>query len=456
MAVHMVLGVEDPQYVEALLDYVRSSEYGRRIRITSFSKPEAFKAFWNRSPEGTEPKVDFAAVEPVFMEGLLNKEGLAKGEEGTECPKVFGERELLEQQDQKRLEELESEQRRLESLEPKLVRVFTGTREEFCFPCPWVCLSESSIGFGQVQFPSNIPVIHKFRPLPELLEELLRFSRGQGSGGRGLSTEPLPAVPVIGVYAVTGGIGKTTVALHLAKQMALEGARVCYLNLKTFGLLAGLEGQLTGDKGPGMAELLYELQAAAERNRLPDLPPSRFALRHPLIRGDMFGQAANLRELLEMEHNDTVRLLDYVAGSGSYDVVIAVCDAHPDGRSSGVIERSDRLVWLMLDDEEVLSRTAAGWEFWGRGREQDQQNAVRLLSKTVFTLNRYSGATLYAAPRPELIPAVTLCEVPDWKQANQARILADAPAFQRDLLKLRRRLLERERSRSISAGSEGA
>ncbi|GGA37317.1 hypothetical protein GCM10010917_23100 [Paenibacillus physcomitrellae] len=426
MTVHMVLGVEDQQYVEALLDYVRSSEYGRRIRITSFSRPEAFKAFWSRLSNGTEQKVDFAAVELSFMTHVGSGNGKPKeGEEGLAIEEGGGEEQ----------EEL-----------------FQGQREgEVCLP--WICLSESDSVQGGIL--PDIPVMTKYRPLPELLEDLLKFGREREGGVRRTPADALPEVPVIGVYASAGGTGKTTVALHLAKQLTLEGARVFYLNLKTFGLPLGLTGQRRNGLASGMAELLYELEAAAEDNKLPDLPPSRFVVRHPLIQGDTFGQVANLRELLEMEPADTVRMIDYVAGSGSYDVVIAVCDAYPDGRSTGMIDRCDRLVWLLLDDEEVLSRSAAAWEFWGKGQGQDRQAAAKLLSKTVFTLNRHSGAALCAAPRPELIPAVTLCEVPDWKQADKARILADAPAFQRDILKLRRSLFSREGNGAFPARSAG-
>ncbi|WP_138494186.1 hypothetical protein [Paenibacillus pinistramenti] len=372
MKIHMVLAVEDQSYVEAFLEYVRGSEYGRQVQITAFSRPDAFRRFWLETQ--AEVKPDFAAAEPAFVEGWPEKEAAG-------------------------------------------------------LDLPWVCLSNT--GMEEVQ----APVLSKFRPLPELLENLLEHGCRRHPGSLQLQSAEIPKVPVVGIYSAAGGTGKTTVGLHLMKQLASGGKRGFYLNLKTFALPSSSAFRQAGSRG--LAELLYELEAAAEHGQMPDVPISGYIVRHPLVQGDMFGQAANLRELIEMDKAETVRLIDYVASSGSYDFVVVVCDAHPDGRAEGLMERCDYLIWLLLDDEEVLWRTAASMEYYEKSNPEAYS---RLLAKTQFVFNRFSGTSLFPSPRPELIPSITLPEIPDWRHSSKARVLADAPAFQRDLLRLCRLL----------------
>ncbi|WP_223069071.1 hypothetical protein [Paenibacillus caui] len=366
VAVRIVLAVEDQQYVEALLDFVRSSEFNRRIQITAFSKPEAFL---KHVSSGANP-ADVVAAEMSFLSPWMASGDGNKG-------------------------------------------------------LPWVCLSES--GKEAVEGP----VQRKYQPLPELLEGLLEHALAPEAAVRsGKASE----APVIGVYSAAGGCGKTTVAMHLAKQLGTEGAKVFYLNLETFRKPYPLAG---GNGEDGFAKLLYDIKAAMERNKLPDAPVAHYAVRHSLIQADMFLPVSNVRELLEMDKQDTTRLIDYIAASGGYDLIVAETDPYPDGRSEGVLERCDKLVWLLTDDEDALDKSAAFLEFLEKSAPAFYSV---LMKKTVFVSNRYSGSLMCPVPRPEMAPALTLSYIPEWKQAGRARMLSDTPLFRRDMLKLCRHL----------------
>lgn len=64
--------------------------------------------------------------------------------------------------------------------------------------------------------------LDKYQPLHQLLFTVMNMARGdmdkQGDTEGGAA--------VIGVYSAVGGLGKTTVSLNIAKQLASEGAKV--------------------------------------------------------------------------------------------------------------------------------------------------------------------------------------------------------------------------------------
>lgn len=370
----MVLASGDPQYIEAVLDYVNGSEFERRVQITAFSRLEAFEKFM--SQEGQRP--DLIAAEPAFAEVCLH--GGKEGDPVTTAPLI-----LLSE---------------------------TG-REE---------------GYTQVE--------RKFQPLPELLTALLKRAAGE-DGEAALRGGEAP-VQVIGVYSAAGGVGKTTTALQMARMLTGLGAKVFFLNLES------VQSSLTEDnRGPqgdgaiGLGGLLYELKASAEQKRLPEKSVSRFAVKHSWTGGETFPGAANLRELLEMTKEDTIRLLDYIALNETYDFILVDMDSFVDGRSEGMLERCDRLIWLLEDDDRSMAKSAA----WLTYLEHYEKSIYQLLRrKTVFVLNKFDGFMAAHLPRPEMDPAFKLPLVPDWEAHSYTGNSPESPVYKRDLMKLCRYL----------------
>ncbi|CAM4343941.1 MAG: ParA family protein [Paenibacillus macerans] len=279
------------------------------------------------------------------------------------------------------------------------------------------------------------PCVEKYQPLHLLLQTVLDYVRG---GKAGKAPEEGQAA-VIGVYSSVGGCGKTTVALNIARQLAAEGGKVFYLNLETLSsgsLFAGpsfREGQTAG-----LARLLYDLKAADDKRAAPEFPISMYAYRHPVLQGDTFGPLENINEMLEMERKDAVGLIEYIAGSGLYDAVIIDPDSYPGGRTEGVFERADQLVWLVTDEWGVMRKTGGWLSHLERSRTALYHE---LLGKTRFVLNKYTGNIVTELPKPGLSIQATLSFVPSWSQGSRQGELPYSPAFQRDVLKLCRELL---------------
>ncbi|MFD3261586.1 hypothetical protein ACE3MQ_23590 [Paenibacillus lentus] len=291
---------------------------------------------------------------------------------------------------------------------------------------PWIRLDEG--GEGNVQGKS----LSKFQPLPLLLSAVLEYARG-GAGVRG-SAEGKALI--VGVYSVVGGCGKTTVAIHLMKQLAGEGCKAFYLNLETISSGILYDGRsLSEGQNPaqGLARLLYDLKATRERGDPMKQPLSAYAHRHPLLEGDTFGPLDNVNEMLEMEREDAAELIDFITDSSLYDVIIVDVDSYPNARTETILERSDKLIWLLADEWNVMRKSG----LWMAHLERtDPALFRRVMGKTLFAVNRCMGELNHAMPRSGMTPEIVLPYIPSWSQGTGQGTLLHSPIFQKDMLKL--------------------
>ncbi|MNR39351.1 hypothetical protein D3C85_1575580 [compost metagenome] len=66
MAARIVLAVQESQYIEPLLHYIHHSEYGGMLRVSAFSRLDAFMEFM----QGEEVP-DAVIGDPSFIEAWL-------------------------------------------------------------------------------------------------------------------------------------------------------------------------------------------------------------------------------------------------------------------------------------------------------------------------------------------------------------------------------------------------
>ena len=135
---------------------------------------------------------------------------------------------------------------------------------------------------------------------------------------------------------------------------------------------------------------------------------------------------------------DTRKLLQSIAASGRYDVVIADTDSGPNERLAAVLEGCRHLVWLMLDDITNLYKNGQWFAFLERSQPELY---AELAGKSRYVVNRFTGQL--ANPLPACIPEVdgVLPYIPSWKQNSNEELLLSSPIYQRDILKLCKSLL---------------
>ncbi|MBT2292349.1 hypothetical protein J7E73_25110 [Paenibacillus albidus] len=169
MAARIVLAVRESQYIEPLLQFLHHSEYGAMLRITAFSRMDAFREFMN-----TEEIPDAVVGDAPFIEAWL-VEGKAT--------------------------------------------------------VPWAVLSEEAGAPGKnLSGAAGGERIVKYQALPALLESIVQLCEVKRSR---ISAASKQETLLLGVVSCNGSSGKTTVALNMAKQLGGIGLSVFYLNLES-------------------------------------------------------------------------------------------------------------------------------------------------------------------------------------------------------------------------------
>ncbi|MCA1294430.1 hypothetical protein LBW89_15480 [Paenibacillus sp. alder61] len=282
--------------------------------------------------------------------------------------------------------------------------------------------------------------LYKYQPLPLLLSAVFEHVRGKREG----TAAPEGRSRVYGVTGAVGGCGKTTLALHLVRHLASEGKRVFYLNLETIqsgDLSAPGRGAASAEANAGLARLLYDLKAGEERQAVPKLPVTAYCLRHPVLHGDTFAPLDNLDELMEIGRREAAALMEFIAGSGLYDVVLVDTDSFPHERTETVMEKCDKLVWMVADDWGAIRKTGAWLAHLEKARPA-LFNAV--MSKTMFAANRISGEVQALTQEKGIQIAAFLPLIPAWTQGNRQGGIMHSPIYQREVMKLIRMLSGRK------------
>lgn len=304
----------------------------------------------------------------------------------------------------------------------------------------WICLGEGDM---EQQYAGRVS---KYQSLHAMLSAVLGIYMGRGEE----TTSPEGKCQVIGVYSALGGSGKTTIALNMAKQLGMQGNRIFYLNLETVNAGIPCQGETQGTgKRAGLARLLYDLKGDDHLGKSPISPVSTYSFRHPALQSDMFDPVENIKEILEMEEKDTKQLIEYIADSGLYDAVIVDIDSAPNHRSFVALERSDKLVWVLLDEWSGMQKT----DLWMSHLERSYSALYSsIMGKNFFVVNRYSGEMSVPLPRKGMAVESTLSYISTSGQGMQGALL-HSPLFQRDILRLCREVYKGKES--CSSGRAG-
>ncbi|EFM11758.1 conserved hypothetical protein [Paenibacillus curdlanolyticus YK9] len=230
----------------------------------------------------------------------------------------------------------------------------------------------------------NMPVearaVKRLQPLPQLFHALYGLYAEKSVIRRPAAGASGPVVAA--VYAASGGAGKTTLAVHLAYQSALSGSRTFYLNLETWNASdVWLEG---GDRGTdsqtdGFAQLLYTLQS------MPEQASSRlaaFCRTDAVMRFDYFEPCRNPEERMALQPQAAAQLIEAIAGSGLYDLIVIDLDGGADVLHMAVFERCSHLFYVeegtMTSIKKAECFLRYGRERWGEAFQAIERKMVSI------------------------------------------------------------------------------
>ncbi|WP_025716194.1 AAA family ATPase [Paenibacillus sp. 1-18] len=286
----------------------------------------------------------------------------------------------------------------------------------------------------------------KYQPLSELVGSILEMARQQSNSRQSVNSRE--GGTIIGMVAASGGMGKTTAALNMSKQLGNEGYSVFYLNLETVdssSLFTG-SGSSNSTEGGGLSRLLYDLKAT-ESDGIPSSVAS-YCVHRPEIQADTFLPVYNRMELIDMTCDEAVQLIRTIAECGQYDVVIVDGESEDGDRAQAMLEVSHKLIWLLADD--LMSMHKCG--LWLDFLELTQPEGLEaMLSKTSFVVNRYMGTMINSLPRDFMELHGALPYIPSWKQMQHRELLLSSPIYQREIRHLCRELLNVESAAQLPA-----
>lgn len=266
----------------------------------------------------------------------------------------------------------------------------------------------------------------KYQPLDRLLDALTAIHAESGGNAR-LFAEPAGKAATIAVYSTVGGCGKTTVAVNMAKQLALLGSNVFYLNLEWLNGGSVFASVRTSDR---FAQMLYYAKAGRKHAaaKLDTLKST-----DAMLKFDYFEPPPHYSEMEQMGRADTEELIAALSESGHYDVVIVDLESSLHERVQAALGACGRIVWLLSDDlpcirktdlllDEYKRRFGAGYSGW--------------LQKVVFAINGYTGGLANGWQWDDARIRGFLPYVPQWKTVNRADQLLSSPVFAAELMKL--------------------
>ncbi|REK75667.1 hypothetical protein [Paenibacillus paeoniae] len=261
------------------------------------------------------------------------------------------------------------------------------------------------------------PELLQYQALPLLLQGITdHFEAMSHKSGRGLSMHPAgKGAMVLTVHSASGGVGKTTLALHLVGAASARGLRMLYLNLERWNT-SELWLQFGGDAiwdGEGLSELLYAIKAGSKSYAAWLAQHRKF---HPQLKCDYLLGFRNQEDRASLLPADAAAIVDSIAQSGHYDGIVVDMDDGLDELHIELLMRADRNLWVVSGDQSAQTKQSLMLRYGGQ-KFGEAFRGISARSEVVCNgMNAEIGNSL-SAMEASLAP-VALPLVREWRQGE--------------------------------------
>ncbi|WP_080836301.1 hypothetical protein [Cohnella massiliensis] len=256
------------------------------------------------------------------------------------------------------------------------------------------------------------PEIAAYQPLSRIRAELTAFARGGKEKGGG----SIEGASLLTVFSASGGCGKTALALNIARLAGERGKRVFYLNLEA---LNASDVLWRGGEPDSLSRLLYAMRARPDRGAEEW---GRLRRNDERLRFDYLDAPDHPGERIAMSAEQLRELVAAIRSHGKYDLIVADPDCGCGDWHLELLNASDRVAWIVLDDVLSMRKTEKLVRHW-----RDKLPADR--GHTAFVVNKYSGAMRNGWRLPGGEPAGRLPYIPQWKTVNDPEQWLASPVF---------------------------
>ena len=285
----------------------------------------------------------------------------------------------------------------LQEREPDLLVAGTSWLEEIGklkIRCPVAALADRRTKDG-----GNGKTILKYQAVPDLLEQIMAVSAMAKDGQHAPPGSP-GSSRIVAVYSAVGGVGKSTLCLHLLRVWKRERLRALYVNLETL-LSSGWYGD--GDWAERSSRFLYMLQH--QPRQFGDSWPA-FASRHHDFDFEMLPPLVHILDGLQMREEHVLRGLETIRHSGRYDMIAVDLDSGCNERITGAFKAADDIVWLETQDAVGRGKSERMLDSLPHVTGADSERVLRKIRRVRHRM-----------PSPVSAEEPSLPYIPEWKHA---------------------------------------
>ncbi len=271
----------------------------------------------------------------------------------------------------------------------------------------------------------NLQAVYRYQRLNQLISNILSiyYENNQQAGhllARSKQTQ------VLTVYSPAGGTGKTTIAVNLSKQLALNNLKIFYLNLE---LLNTSSLYFQSEEDNPSLQIFYYVKSES-----PQLLSKIEALKkfdpHALV--SYFDIAISADELMEFSENDVKRLINGIVDTGTYDFIVVDLDSSLHERNIAVLKECDKIIWPIVNNEQSFLKTAS---FLAEEEKIiGKENIVK--DKLIMLMNKFYSDTANIANESGITIDGYLPIIEDWLDKQSGRTILNNDLFNQELLSI--------------------
>ena len=267
--------------------------------------------------------------------------------------------------------------------------------------------------------------VYRYQRLDQILSDILSvyYEKNKIAGemlARSKETQ------IFAVFSPSGGSGKTTIAVNLCKQLALNDLKVFYLNSETFNTSRLYFSSQDDDYS---LKILYYVKSKTEQllSKIEQLKKH-----DPDVGVDYFDLETNAEEMLELTEKEIHLLLNGLVQTGAYDYIIVDLDSSIHTRNIAMLKESDWIVWPMGNNPQSIYQSESFFE-----EEENvfgKKNIIK--DKLLVLLNKHTGHNAFDLSEAGFPIDGNLPFINEWTQQTSGKEVMENEMFNNELQKI--------------------
>ena len=245
---------------------------------------------------------------------------------------------------------------------------------------PSKCVFAYFVDSSGIDSYNNQSAICKFQKADLIYKQLLSLYSEKAGGISSLKLDE-DTTRIIVFTSPCGGVGTSTAAAACAKHFSDNGNSVLYLNLEPFG---SSEVFFSGDGQFDMSEVIYALKSK-KTNLSMKLESS---VRKDACGVSFFTPTAIPLNMLEMTNEDTVRLIEELKLTGSYNYIIIDLDFGLDKNHLKLFSLAHSIVWVSNGEDVANSKIIRAYKALAL---LEQVKSMDLMDRLILLYNGFSS-----------------------------------------------------------------